>query len=59
MAIEHHQKVACGPLVIKAAKRHKEQWRERERAADVIRTLLLLCLQPNSKYLKTEACAVL
>lgn len=51
MAIENHQKVAFGPLVIKAAKGPNSN-SGREKEVQMSSKLFLLRLQPNSKYLK-------
>lgn len=66
MAKENHQKVARGPLVIKAGRGTKSnggRGRKRRwggsRAADVIGTLFLLLPHQNSKYLKIETRSVL
>lgn len=66
MAIENHQKVACGPLVIKAARGSKSNDGRGERGETKGATELQMssklsfyCFHPNPKYLKMETRSVL
>lgn len=66
MAIENHQKVACGPLVIKAARGSKSNDGRGERGETKEATELQMssklsfyCFHPNPKYLKMETRSVL